>query len=58
LNKDSKNNIFKYTFNDGFLDLYWDILTDSHYNEGTSYRFIYNFYPLESAGNVTSLQAL
>lgn len=58
LNEDSKNNIFKYTFNDGFLDLYWDILTDSHYNEGTSYRFIYNFYPLESAGNVTSLQAL
>ena len=58
LDKNSNNNIFKYTFNDGSLDLYWDILTDSHYSEGTSYRFTYNFYPLESAGNVTSLQSL
>lgn len=57
LNTDS-NNIFKYTFNDGSLDLYWDILTDSHYIEGTSYRFTYSFYPLENAGNVTTLKAL
>lgn len=58
LDANSKNNIFKYTFNDGELDLYWDILTNSHYSEGTSYRFTYTFYPLEEASSVTSLKNL
>lgn len=59
LDANSKNNIFKYTFNDGELDLYWDILDkNSHYSEDITYRFTYNFYPLENAGSVTSLQAL
>lgn len=53
------NHIFKYTFNDGLLNLYWDIYADdSQYQEGDSYRFTYNFYPLENASSVKSLEAL
>lgn len=55
------NHIFKYTFNDGLLDLYWDIYTNkSEYQGGTdiSYRFTYNFYDLETASSVKTLQAL
>lgn len=59
LNPRNKNNIFKYSFNEGLLDLYWDIFTIDYQesNEG-NYRFTYNFYPLESASSVRSLQAL
>lgn len=61
LNRNKENNIFKYTFNNEFLNLYWDIYTDkSEYQggEGVSYRFTYNFYDLETASSVKSLQAL
>ena len=56
---DQPNHIFKYKFNDGSLNLYWDIYADdSQYQEGDSYRFTYNFYPLENASSVKSLEAL